>query len=83
MKRAGVIASVFSVIIGLVTWVVWPLPLYRDYIFTKSVSLVPFFSSLSILPYLMTEIIVLFRLDGCLGDMAFRLPARCVRISRC
>ncbi|KAJ9306131.1 hypothetical protein DTO217A2_4431 [Paecilomyces variotii] len=36
MKRAGIIASVFSVIVGLVTWVVWPLPLYRDYIFTKS-----------------------------------------------
>ncbi|KAJ9297865.1 hypothetical protein DTO271G3_4086 [Paecilomyces variotii] len=36
MKRAGLIASVFSVIVGLVTWVVWPLPLYRDYIFTKS-----------------------------------------------
>ncbi|KAJ9264595.1 hypothetical protein DTO212C5_7098 [Paecilomyces variotii] len=36
MKRAGIIASIFSVIVGLVTWVVWPLPLYRDYIFTKS-----------------------------------------------
>ncbi|KAJ9197820.1 hypothetical protein DTO021D3_5451 [Paecilomyces variotii] len=36
MKRAGIIASVFSVIVGLVTWVVWPLPLYRDYIFSKS-----------------------------------------------
>lgn len=30
-----------SVVIGLVTWVVWPLPLYRDYIFGKSVSLDP------------------------------------------
>lgn len=38
MRRAGIIASIFSVIVGLVTWVVWPLPLYRDYIFTKSVS---------------------------------------------
>ncbi|KAL1886284.1 hypothetical protein Plec18167_000213 [Paecilomyces lecythidis] len=36
MRRAGIIASIFSVIVGLVTWVVWPLPLYRDYIFTKS-----------------------------------------------
>ncbi|TVY91665.1 putative urea active transporter [Lachnellula willkommii] len=38
LKRAGGIASVFSVVIGLLTWVVWPLPLYRNYIFTK-----PFF----------------------------------------
>ncbi|KAL1967959.1 hypothetical protein VTN77DRAFT_2376 [Rasamsonia byssochlamydoides] len=38
MKRAARIASVFSAVVGLVTWVVWPLPLYRDYIFTK-----PFF----------------------------------------
>ncbi|TVY45331.1 putative urea active transporter [Lachnellula subtilissima] len=35
LKRAGGIASIFSVVIGLLTWVVWPLPLYRDYIFTK------------------------------------------------
>ncbi|KAH8684357.1 putative urea active transporter [Tricladium varicosporioides] len=38
LKRAGTIASIFSVVIGLLTWVVWPLPLYRDYIFTR-----PFF----------------------------------------
>ncbi|TVY57611.1 putative urea active transporter 1 [Lachnellula cervina] len=38
LKRAAGIASIFSVVIGLLTWVVWPLPLYRDYIFTK-----PFF----------------------------------------
>lgn len=38
MKRASTVASIFSVVIGLVTWVVWPLPLYRDYIFTKPVS---------------------------------------------
>ncbi|CZR59359.1 related to urea transporter [Phialocephala subalpina] len=38
LKRAGTIASVFSVVVGLLTWVVWPLPLYRDYVFTK-----PFF----------------------------------------
>jgi hypothetical protein len=37
MNRAAVIASIFSAIIGLVTWVVWPLPLYRDWIFTKPV----------------------------------------------
>ncbi|KKY22585.1 putative urea active [Phaeomoniella chlamydospora] len=36
MKRAAIIASVFSVVIGLVTWVVWPLPLYRDYIFGRA-----------------------------------------------
>ncbi|XHG02661.1 hypothetical protein AWENTII_006004 [Aspergillus wentii] len=34
MNRAAIIASVFSVVVGAVTWVVWPLPLYRDYIFT-------------------------------------------------
>ncbi|KAH6679202.1 putative urea active transporter [Halenospora varia] len=38
LKRAGTIASIFSVVIGLLTWVVWPLPLYRNYIFTR-----PFF----------------------------------------
>lgn len=38
LKRSGTIASIFSVVIGLVTWVIWPLPLYRDYIFTRSVS---------------------------------------------
>jgi hypothetical protein len=37
LKRAGAIASVFSVVVGLLTWVVWPLPLYRDYVFTKPV----------------------------------------------
>lgn len=37
MNRAKVVAAVASVVIGLVTWVVWPLPLYRDYIFGKSV----------------------------------------------
>lgn len=38
MNRAAVIASIFSVAVGLVTWVVWPLPLYRDYIFNAPVS---------------------------------------------
>ncbi|BDD58244.1 hypothetical protein MAP00_003535 [Monascus purpureus] len=38
MNRAAVIASIFSVVVGLLTWVVWPLPLYRDYIFNA-----PFF----------------------------------------
>jgi hypothetical protein len=37
MNRAAVIASIFSAVVGLVTWVVWPLPLYRDWIFTKPV----------------------------------------------
>ncbi|KAF7552393.1 hypothetical protein G7Z17_g4356 [Cylindrodendrum hubeiense] len=37
MNRAKSIAAIASVVIGLVTWVVWPLPLYRDYIFTKPV----------------------------------------------
>jgi L-asparagine transporter-like permease len=37
LQRAGTIASIFSVVVGLLTWVVWPLPLYRDYIFTKPV----------------------------------------------
>ncbi|KAI9745893.1 MAG: hypothetical protein M1818_000574 [Claussenomyces sp. TS43310] len=36
LRRAGTIATVASAVIGLVTWVVWPLPLYRNYIFTKS-----------------------------------------------
>ncbi|EED21377.1 urea active transporter, putative [Talaromyces stipitatus ATCC 10500] len=36
MNRAATLAAIFSAIIGLVTWVVWPLPLYRDYIFGKS-----------------------------------------------
>ncbi|KAJ5102552.1 hypothetical protein N7532_003081 [Penicillium argentinense] len=30
------IAVIMFVVIVLVTWVAWPLPLYRDYIFTKS-----------------------------------------------
>lgn len=92
MKRAGIIASVFSVIVGLVTWVVWPLPLYRDYIFSKSVSLVIFFliSYISIyflsfyfcLFFVLTKkIIVLLWLDGCFGNMALLLPARCVCLS--
>ncbi|KAK7409604.1 hypothetical protein QQX98_008199 [Neonectria punicea] len=38
MNRAKNTAAIASVIIGLVTWVVWPLPLYRDWIFDK-----PFF----------------------------------------
>ncbi|CAM1504276.1 Fc.00g018670.m01.CDS01 [Cosmosporella sp. VM-42] len=38
MNRAKGIAAISSVVIGLVTWVVWPLPLYRDWIFNK-----PFF----------------------------------------
>jgi uncharacterized membrane protein len=37
MNRAAVIASIFSAVVGLVTWVVWPLPLYRDWIFNKPV----------------------------------------------
>ncbi|KAF7562146.1 hypothetical protein G7046_g1988 [Stylonectria norvegica] len=36
MHRAKRIAAYASVAIGLVTWVVWPLPLYRDWIFNKS-----------------------------------------------
>ncbi|RAO66247.1 uncharacterized protein BHQ10_002259 [Talaromyces amestolkiae] len=36
MNRAATLAAIFSAVIGLVTWVVWPLPLYRDYIFGKS-----------------------------------------------
>lgn len=43
LKRAGAIASIFSVVIGLLTWVVWPLPLYRDYVFTKPVSAMSYF----------------------------------------
>ncbi|KAJ3550163.1 hypothetical protein NM208_g124 [Fusarium decemcellulare] len=38
MNRAKWIAAIASVVIGLVTWVVWPLPLYRNWIFNK-----PFF----------------------------------------
>ncbi|KAK7424568.1 hypothetical protein QQZ08_008578 [Neonectria magnoliae] len=38
MNRAKNVAAIISVIVGLVTWVVWPLPLYRDWIFDK-----PFF----------------------------------------
>ncbi|VUC35449.1 unnamed protein product [Clonostachys rosea] len=38
MNRAKNIAAIASVVIGLVTWVVWPLPLYRDWVFNK-----PFF----------------------------------------
>ncbi|KPM37917.1 putative urea active transporter 1 [Neonectria ditissima] len=38
MNRAKTIAAISSAVIGLVTWVVWPLPLYRDWIFDK-----PFF----------------------------------------
>jgi urea-proton symporter len=37
MNRAATLAAIFSTIVGLVTWVVWPLPLYRDYIFNKPV----------------------------------------------
>jgi len=39
LKRAGTIAAIFSIVILLLTWVVWPLPLYRNYIFNKAVSL--------------------------------------------
>lgn len=45
MNRAKWIAAVASVVIGLVTWVVWPLPLYRNYIFTKPVSVTESFHS--------------------------------------
>ncbi len=38
LRRAGTIASIFSVVILLLTWVIWPLPLYRNYIFSKPVS---------------------------------------------
>ena len=37
MNRAATLAAIFSTVVGLVTWVVWPLPLYRDYIFNKPV----------------------------------------------
>ena len=44
MHRAGIIASVFSALVGLLTWVVWPLPLYRDYVFNAPVgSIAPLF----------------------------------------
>jgi glutamine synthetase type III len=41
MNRAKTIAAIASVVIGLVTWVVWPLPLYRDWVFNKPVRAFP------------------------------------------
>lgn len=36
MKRYTILAYVSAVFVILVTWVVWPLPLYRDYIWGKA-----------------------------------------------
>ncbi|CCH46511.1 Sodium/glucose cotransporter 1 [Wickerhamomyces ciferrii] len=36
IKKYRIIFYTFSIVVLLVTWVVWPLPLYRDYIWSKA-----------------------------------------------
>lgn len=36
IKRYRILAYVATIVVFLVTWVVWPLPLYRDYVWSKA-----------------------------------------------